>query len=285
MTSSLGLRPVTGWSGNKDYFTFREYDRFDPEAVLDVLDGKVAGVMFRGMVPPEVAENISQRFWNSPDRKVRGVEAPGYYIGAYTWNKPTKQYLDEAEEANPILRDLLDVPNDPMKQFYAGLGASLARRGAVVRPAEHEGRSAAIALFRSWHGRGAFALEPHDDDSQCSDPQMADFERNKVFGNPIAALNICLENEGGGGRLVYWNIQPDLESKRRLGVEYTGSPYPAECLVDVESKWIDVHAGDVYVFNGAHVHAVEPNTTERQTRTTLAAMMAYADPQNVVTWS
>jgi len=285
MTSSLRTRPLTGWSGNEDYFTFREYDEFVPEAVLDVLDGKVAGVMFRGMVAPGVAANISERFWSSPHRKVRGVEAPGYYIGAYTWNKPTKQYLDEAEEVNPILRDLLDVPNDPMKQFYAGLGRVLAERDAVVRPAVHEGREAAVALFRSWHGRGAFALDPHDDDSQCSDPQMADYERNGVFGKPVAALNICLENNGGGGRLVYWNVQPDLESKRRLDVEFTGSPYPQESLEGFDAKWIEVRSGDVYVFNGAHVHAVEPNTTEQQTRTTLAAMMAYLDDHNVVTWS
>ncbi|WP_430789541.1 hypothetical protein [Actinoplanes sp. G11-F43] len=285
MTSTLSTRQITGWSGDADYFTFREYQEFDPAAVLDVLEGRVAGVVFRGMVAPEVAENISRRFWDSPDRQVRGVEAPGYYIGAYTWNKPTAQYLDEAAVANPVLRDLLDVPGDPMKEFYAGLGGVLAERGAVVRPAEHEGRSAAIALFRSWHGQGVFALEPHDDDSQCSDPQMADFERNGVFGKPIGALNICLENNGGGGRLVYWNIQPDLASKRALGVEYTGSPYPAELLEGYESKWIDVNAGDVYVFNGAHVHAVEPNTTEEQTRTTLAAMMAFLDDRNVVTWS
>jgi hypothetical protein len=285
MTSTLSTRPITGWSGDADYFTFREYEEFVPEAVLDVLEGRVAGVVFRGMVSPEVTATISQRFWDSPNRQVRGVEAPGYYVGAYTWNKPTAQYLDEAALANPILRGLLDVPGDPMKQFYAGLGAVLAERGAVVRPAEHEGRIAAIALFRSWHGRGAFALEPHDDDSQCSDPQMADFERNGVFGNPIGALNICLENNGGGGRLVYWNVQPDLESKRSLGVEFTGSPYPAELLEGFESKWIDVNAGDVYVFNGAHVHAVEPNTTEQQTRTTLAAMMAFVDDRNVVTWS
>ena len=46
-----------------------------------------------------------------------------------------------------------------------------------------------------------------------------------------------------------------------------------------------MRTGDVYVFNGAHVHAVEPNTTEQQTRTTLAAMMAFKDDKTVVTWS
>jgi hypothetical protein len=285
MTAANTITPVTGWTGDPDYFTFREYDHFDPEAVLDVLNGRVAGVIFRGMVPREVCRTIAQRFWDSPSRRTRGVEAPGFYLGAYTWNKPTKQYLDESDAVNPALREILDVPGDPMKEFYAGLSAVLARQGAVVRPAQQGERRSSIALLRSWHGVGTFALEPHDDDSQCADPQMADFERNKVVGHQVAALNICLENDGGQGRLVYWNVQPDIESKRRLGIEFTGSPYPVESLEGFESRWIEVNTGDVYVFNGAHVHAVEPNSLKDHTRTTLAAMMGFIDDTTVVTWS
>src|SRR5271169_5331898 len=230
MNSELDIQPVTGWCGDEHYFAFREYQGFAPEAVLDVLEGRVAGVIFRGMVPPDVYASLSQRFWDSEARKIRGVEAPGYYLGAYTWNKPTAQYLDESAEVNPVLRELLDVPGNPMKVFYEGLDRVLAERGACVRPSMHDGRESCVALLRSWHGKGTFALEPHDDDSQCSDPQMADFERNGVFGKPVAALNICLQNYGAGGRLVFWNVQADLESKRRLDVEYTGSPYPVESL-------------------------------------------------------
>jgi hypothetical protein len=285
MNTKLEIRPVTGRSGDEQYYDFREYQDFVPEAVLDVLEGRAAGVIFRGMVPPDVCASLSRRFWDSPARKTRGVEAPGYYLGAYTWNKPTAQYMDESAEVNPVLRELLDVPGNPMKVFYDGLGKVLAKRGARVRPSMHHGRESCVALMRSWHGRGKFALEPHDDDSQCSDPQMADFERNGVFGKPVGALNICLQNDGAGGRLVFWNVQPDLECKRSLGVEYTGSPYPAELLSGFDSQWVEIRAGDVYVFNGAHVHGVEPNLTAEQTRTTLAAMMAFLDEKNVVTWS
>lgn len=277
--------PITGWVGSPEYFAFREYDHFDPSAVLDVLDGKVAAVMFRGVVPKSVCREISQRFWESPHRKTRGVEAPGYYLGAYTWNKPTAQYMDESAEANPILADILDVPGDPMKEFYVGLAKVLTKRGATVRPATHNGRISSIALMRSWHGVGKFALDPHDDDSQCADPQMADFERVGVVGKVAAALNICIENEGGNGRLVYWNIKPDTESKRRLGVEFTGSPYPLAPLESYESQWIEVNQGDIYVFNGSHVHAVEPNTDGKQKRTTLAAMLGFIDDSTVVSWS
>ncbi|MEO3787304.1 hypothetical protein ABGB12_28595 [Actinocorallia sp. B10E7] len=285
MSNAVQDRLITGWSGSPDYFTMREYDGFVPEAVLDVLHGRAAIVMFRGMVPRDVCDAVTDRFWASTHRKVRGVEAPGFYLGAYSWNKPTARYLDESGQVNPVLRDLLDVPGDPMKQFYTGLGDVLAREGAQVRPASHDGRSAAIALLRSWHGAGEFALDPHDDDSQCADPQMADFERRHVVDHQVAALNICLENDSEGGRLVYWNVKPDVESKRALDVEFTGSPYPLESLSGYEAQWIEVRTGDVYVFNGAHVHAVEPNTAAAQTRTTLAAMMGFIDEQTVVTWS
>lgn len=285
MSSSVAVEPVTGWQGDENYFRFEEYDGYQPRAVLDVLDGKIAGVIFRGMVPEQVCEEVRQRFWRSPQRQTRGVEAPGYYLGAYTWNKPTDQYLAESAAVNPVLEEVLDLPGNPMKVFYDGLRTALSERGGTVRPAERNGQRACIALFRSWHATGDYALAAHDDDSQCSDPQMADFERNEVFGRPIAALNICLENEGAGGRLVYWNIQPDIESKRRLGIEYTGSPYPLETLWPIEAKWVEVRTGDVYVFNGAHVHAVESNFDGYGTRTTLAAMLGHLGAHDIITWS
>ncbi|MCK9930309.1 hypothetical protein MXD62_24620 [Frankia sp. Mgl5] len=52
-----------------------------------------------------------------------------------------------------------------------------------------------------------------------------------------------------------------------------------------EANLIKINAGDVYVFNGAHVHAVEPNTDDTQSRTTLGAMMGFIDDHTVVTWS
>ncbi|WP_232291748.1 hypothetical protein [Frankia sp. QA3] len=227
---------------------------------------------------------ISARFWNSPHRLTRGAEAPGYYLGAYTWHKAAAQYLDESEQVNSILDELLDIEGDPMKVFYAGLSDALAKEGAIVRPAEQDGRVASRALLRSWPGGGDFALNPHDDDSQCADPQMADFERRGVVGRSVVALNICLEN-GMAGRLAYWNIQPDAESKSRLGLSITGSPYPLASLDGHETKFIEVNTGDIYVFNGAHVHAVEPSADNTHARTTLAAMMGFIDDHTVVTRS
>jgi hypothetical protein len=275
---------ITGWSGDEDYFVVKEFHEFSPEAVVDVLRGRYAGALFRNMVKPDDCAELARRFWASPARMTRGVEAPGYYLGAYTWEKPTAQYMDDSEKVAAAIDEFLDIPNDPLSVFYGGLSEALAKEGAIVRTSEHEGRKGCRALLRSWHGQGEYALAPHDDNSQLMQPGQVDFEIQKVGDRPVGALNICLEN-GSGGRLVYWNIQADEESKRRLGVEYTGSPYPIAGLEGIESKWIDVHAGDVYVFNGSHIHAVEPNTDPALRRTTLAGMLAFIDDDTVVTWT
>jgi len=284
ITHDDGSTPVTGWQGSPEYFTVREYPAYDPHAVADVLRGRVAGVIFRGMVLPETCQELAARFWASTRRKRRGVEAPGYYLGTYHYHKTTLAYLQESEKVAEALDALLDVPGNPLTAFYGGLADALRPEGVTVRLARHDGRKACRALLRSWHGQGEYALAPHDDRSQCTEPQQADFEIQRVAEREVAALNICLEN-GNGGRLAYWNIQPDDESKRRLGLHYTGSPYPLASLNGIEMKWIEVNAGDVYVFNGAHVHAVEPNTSPKLRRTTLAGIFGFRDDTTVISWT
>lgn len=284
--STSGRIPtVTGWCGDSGYFAFEEHETFDPVAVTRVLRGEIAGVMFRGMILADVRTAIAERFWASPHRRTRGAEAPGYYLGTYHYHKPTMQYLTESRATSVALDEVLGVADDPLKTFYGGLQRALGPSGVTVRLAEHDGLQACRGLLRSWHGEGGFALAPHEDEAQCSEPQQADFEIQKVAAKyQVAALNMCLEN-GEGGRLAYWNIRPDETSKRRLGVHYTGSPYPIESLDGIEMTWVEVHPGDVYVFNGSHVHAVEPCSDPALRRTTLAGIFGFADDHTVVSWT
>jgi len=284
MQTTTNERRLTGWSGDADYFPFLEYHEFRPETVVDVLCGRFAGVIFRGVVAPRTCEQIAGRFWASPDRRTRGVEAPGFYLGTYHYNRTTDEYLDETARGAAALDAVLDVADDPLTMFYSGLATALTGDGVTVRLAEHDGRLACRGLLRSWHGRGEYALAPHEDLSQCTAPKQADFEIQRVVDHHAAALNISLEN-GTGGRLAYWNIQPDLACRRRLGLHHTGSPYPLDTLDGIEMQWVDIHAGDVYVFNGAHVHAVEPNTEPSLRRTTLAAILGFIDDGTVVSWT
>ena len=53
------------------------------------------------------------------------------------------------------------------------------------------------------------------------------FEIQQETGYHNAGLNTCLDN-GSGLRPAVWNLRPDEETRNRLGVRYTGSPYLTE---------------------------------------------------------
>jgi len=275
---------LTGWRGPVDYFQFQEHRTFRPGAIVDTLCGRVAGVVFRGMVPTATCAELASRFWKSPARRARGADAPGYYVGSYHYHKTTAEYLDETDAVKGALDEILDIPNDPLARLHRGLAEALARCGSELRLARHADREAGRAILRSWHGQGRYALAPHEDRGQCSEPRQADFEIQGVVERHIVAMNMCLEN-GSGGRLAVWNIQPDESGRRHLGVLYTGSPYPVEVLSTHEVLWLEVMPGDVYFFNAAHVHAVEPETDPSARRLTLSSLLGFIDDHTVVAWT
>lgn len=286
LNTTRDLASLTGWRGEPDYFRFVELDEFDADPVLDVLHGRQLGVIFRGVIDPTAATELVRRFTESPARKRRGgevCESLGYYVGAYHYHKPTDQYLDESAEIAGQLEELLAVPHEPTTWFRARLNERLARDGAVLRVSAKDGRSGCPLLMRHWNASGAFALQPHEDFSQLSWPEQADFEIRHTTRHTVAAVNMCLEN-GAGGRLVIWNVVPDLESRRRLGLDLSGSPYPPEVLDGHESIWLEIRTGDIYVFNGGHVHAVEASAGGGK-RTTMAWNMGFCDDKTVVSWT
>ncbi|MEU8925657.1 hypothetical protein AB0D10_32795 [Kitasatospora sp. NPDC048545] len=273
-------RQVAGFQADPEFFRLEERTEFDPGPVLEVLRGQRLGVIFRNVIPDGAQKESVARFWSSPARRHREGE-PSHYIGSYHWNKSTETYLVETGEVAAHVREVLDVPDSPWQSFRSGLSAELARHGAVLRIAEHQGAEACPALIRAWDKEGSFALEPHEDEAQCADPRQAGFEIQGVRDHEVCAVNMCVEHEEGG-RLVIWNIRPDDESRRRLGIEHTGFSYPADTLTGFDELRIDVERGDVYVFNGAFVHAVD---TSKGNRTNLSFLMGFIDDRTVVSWT
>jgi aspartate/methionine/tyrosine aminotransferase len=277
---------LTGWQGGPEYFRFLEYDRFEPDPVVDVLRGRVAGVIFRHVIEPTAAAELLRRFWDSPARRQRVGEvckSQGCYLGTYHYHKPTRTYLEETAAIAAHLAEVLDIPNEPSRGFRDRLGARLAEQGVTLRLAQKDGLPACPAHIRYWNTTGDFALQPHEDRSQCREPRQADFEIQRTVNHAVCAVNMCLEN-GEKGRLVYWNIVPDDDSKTRLGVYYSGCPYPPGVLADIDSIWLDVRPGDIYVFNGHHIHGVESMPASSK-RTTLSWLMGFCDDRTVVTWT
>lgn len=275
---------VRGWQGSGSYFRFIECDELRPYLAMDVLFGRQLGVVFRGVVPAGTRQEMISRFFASPGRRRRGADAPGEYLGAYHYNKTIDDYLDQTAEIRSDLEKTLDVPAEPLGELRRLLTEALALDGIEFRPARHGGREACAGVFRSWLGQRQFALDPHEDRGQCEDPKQVGFEIQRVIAHQIVALNICLDN-GPGGRLVVWNLRPDEATRTRLGVRYTGSPYATEWLTGLDQFWLDVRAGDIYLFNAGHVHAVEPVRDASADRVTLSGMLGFADARTVVSWT
>ena len=275
---------MTGWEGSAEYFRFIECDEISPSLAVGVLCGQRLGVVFRGVVPAATRQALIANFLGSPGRRTRGADAPGEYLGAYHYNKTIDDYFDQTDAVVPDLRAALDVPGDPLKEFFRKLKQELSLYDVELRPAQYDGREACPAVFRSWMGQRDFALEPHEDRGQCEDPKQVGFEIQQVTGYSIVGLNICLDN-GSGGRLTVWNLRPDEETRDRFGVRYTGSPYAAEWLVGIDRVHLDVRPGDIYLFNAGHVHAVEPVRDLDAHRVTLSGILGFADDETVVSWT
>jgi hypothetical protein len=283
-TSGTASISLTGRRGDPSYFRFEEREGFCPELIVDLLHGRLAGVVFRDVVSSAVCAELTSRFLGSPARRARGPAAPGEYVGAYHAGKTTESYLDDTAAVGDAVARILDIPDSPLAVLQGGLAEVLAKDGVDLRVARQGNREACPAIVRSWRGKKEFALAPHEDLSQCGDPQQKNFEIQRAADHHIVAMNICLEN-GGGGRLVVWNIEPDLESRQHLGLEHTGVPYPVECLDGVEMMSLDVRPGDIYLFNGAHVHAVEPSTDASVRRITMSGFFGFIDRRTVVSWT
>jgi hypothetical protein len=271
---------VTGAHIAPERFQVDERTQLDPRLVVDVLQGRRFGVIFRGVIPVATQRAMTARFWASPALRHRTGE-PSHFVGAYHWNKDVATYLAESAEAAGAVMDVVDVADSPWHVFRARLAEELAAHGASLRLAAMNGAQACPALIRAWNKEGAFALEPHEDAAQCRDPRQAGFEVQQVTDYEVCAANMCIEHEEGG-RLVVWNIQPDDRTRRRLGLEHTGFSYPAELLSEFDEIRVDIRPGDIYVFNGRHVHAVD---AARGNRTAISFLIGFTDDRTVVTWT
>lgn len=275
---------VTGWSGDAAFFAFPEYQEFDASVALSVLQGKLAGVIFRNCIDTTVCAAIIEKFWAHPERQRRSAEAPGFYIGALHWLTPMSELMAKVPKAREALYSILDTPNEPTTE---AIGKILAASGGTLksaRAATYNGQPVCDRLIRAWEGEGNYSLNPHEDESQISWPGQSEFEISQLTSHPVCALNMCLENTSGGD-LHYWNIRPDQQSKERLKVQHTGIPYPLEALTQYERIVVPIRRGDLYLFNGGLLHAVTSKSGIHDRRTTLSNLMAINDNHELIQWT
>jgi hypothetical protein len=262
-------------------FEITENAIFTPAPILRVLKGEIAGAIFRRYATVDVSERLLERFRASPDLKQRSGDASGSYIGAFHWQKTLPQYLREASFARSAIDRVLGSAGNPWDIFVTATREALACESVELRRAQWNGNEASAPIIRSWEGKGEFGLVPHEDLAQCLDPQQRAFEIQSVPDFAVCSANLCFANEGGGD-LIMWNYIPSVEDRRRFRTEYTGGPYPPGALAAYPRIDLTINSGDLYVFNGAFVHAVGATVGFRATA---SCLLGHCDSNSVVMWT
>ena len=278
------MNKIVGNSHHKDFFKFYEEKIIHIEKVYEVLMGKVAGCIFRNIIANDICSKITDNFWKSPSLKQRSDNVPAFYVGAYHYEKELSAYLAQAHCSNKSLPYLFSNTTNIFDEFISSLAIYLESRGITLRLAEHENKKAGHFLMRSWSNSGSYALKPHEDLAQCGSLKQKDFEIQRVRDYEVVAVNMCLEN-GEDGNLHYWNIQPNNLTRKRLGIEETGYPYPENLLEDFQKIILPIKKGDIYCFNGRNIHAVDELNQANRNRLTLSFLMGFINSKTVVYWT
>jgi hypothetical protein len=276
---------MTGFRFSKSDFYFHELTTgYDPALLARVLAGDIVGVIFRGYISQKICAEIAARFTSSAalGRRMDGV--PASYVGAYHYRKRLSDYLSEAEECREeVGRIMGDAGNERLRMAFSEL-ANYFGGGAIVRVARHDRRDACPLAIRTWANQGEYALSAHEDYSQCSDPDQAEFEVQRGMGDFVVAANGCVASEPGDGSLVIWNIRPDDQTKDRLGLRFLGYPYEIRDLEGEQKLSIQITTGDLYFFNAALVHAVSSIRTTGS-RVTFSWLMRRHSGGEILLWT
>jgi hypothetical protein len=274
---------VDSLSGNSSKnFCLKALSRFDASELLDVIDGLSTACIARDFISSSVIFEAVNEFWNSPGLQTR-EDADASFVGAYHFGKSLQEYLKQTEAQKIFVENLSRAAADPIKTVINALRQQLERRGESLRPAAHFGIESNSFVMRSWQYEGEYALDPHEDAAQLSSPDQKGFEVQSVEG-PLISVNLCFEN-GVGGDLRIWNVQPNESDRVTFGTTVRGYPYAERLLASVPSMNVVVRPGDLYCFDARNVHAVLSPIKRGERRTTMAFLIARLNKSNFIYWT
>ncbi len=272
---------VTGRSLLPQDFDIPEFHESIPQMANEVLRGKALGLCVRNYLSPEECDRITMNFDKNLGLRDRDDEVRARTVGIDLFGKSRSEYLAALPQARSNVEDLFRGAINVSEKTAVDL-QRLLPKGCAVRPAEYLGNPFSTIRAIEWTGTGDLALKYHDDKSQNLDPRLRGFEVGDVV-NPVA-INIYPQVPTKGGELVIMNIDPDMVTKRRLGVERSGYPYESAFLDGIDRIELEVRQGDLVMLCGSFLHGVN-GITGTGRRLLLNQFVGFVDQGTIVRWS
>jgi hypothetical protein len=235
-------------------------------------DGGIGGnrmIVLRGLQSDETCARLTAQFnqiiaRHGSDRGEDGV-VRNQQIGATQFKRNGEAYMRETVRHLSHVIDLCSVltAGEVASLFLDdALERAFLKRGKVYRPARHLGGQANFATARKWLDNGAMALHPHEDTAQLSQAREDGFEVGE--GGHTIAVNLCLADDEEGSETVLWNHCPDPITRRAMGLEKTGYPYPIAYAEQFDKIRVRIRRGDLYFMNASFLHGGEMSRTNER---------------------
>ena len=189
--------PLSGRSLPRDAFAYSEAVNLpDAHTLRKLLHGTAVAHVVHDYLSQQECERLKKAILDTSEAYERDDDVGAREIGCGHYGKTTEEYFTKGKNGLAMAR------------IYQGSGVNLEERmsvdiqraldpGVILRPALHHGQSAQHLRTAAWQCDGAYALRPHEDISQMSDPRQAGFEIQAV--QTIVATNTYPSMSAKGG--------------------------------------------------------------------------------------
>jgi len=272
---------LTGRSLPSDRFQFGVVERVPSSGWKRIARGQQVGEVVKGFLTSEESSRIVDNFLNSPSLRQRTDGVPGETLGVDLYRSAPRDYVQKTLELKSDMSRLF-AGTVPVPQHLRDSLQRTMPAGSVVRPAIHAGIEYNAVRGIRWTDNGKHSLKFHDDQAQLRDPRQSEMETSRIEW-PVA-FNVYPSVSESGGALVVYNIAPDDASRERLGLQWTGYPYPEEMLEGYEQLTVYPEPGDLVILSGRFIHGVT-GIGGSTPRILLNHFGGFVDRKTFVTWS
>jgi L-isoleucine 31-dioxygenase len=245
-----------------------------------LMAGDAVAIHVKNYVSSNISESLTAAFGKvANSQRVDGVAA--IEVGSGHFGKTVPEYKTSVKASKKLFDQFSGVAGfDVGKKIMSDVASALPS-GLKLRLARCDDVEVNHARAVQWAGADeGLALQVHEDRSQLHAAAQSSLEIQSV-SIPVA-FNLYPSVAHSGGALKVYNLQPDSQCRRLLGVSETGYPYNTALLNQVKSLEIVPSAGDLVLLCGAFLHGV--TVASGGIRIVVNGFFGRADVNEVLWW-